>query len=162
MFGGFASVCAGDSLRKRKRINQPASEAAKLAEQPSLPWKCFSSGSTHGSAVKLGILKSRMATASVLNQESQNKKVTLVRNVFGKFNAVCTAGGIHISQNLALFRGADGGVSSYDFTSEISRGMSRQRAIGIFSHMIAQRESLKRFLVSKDFSHAIALCHWTW
>ena len=115
-----------------------------------------SSGPTHSQAIKLGIIKSRVAAANKLANVQEDNKVALVRNVFGKFNAVATAAGMHVSQNMVLFRAADGSVEAYDYAAETSTGMSRQRSIGIYSHMIAQRDALATFLQRRPSNHAIA------
>ena len=115
-----------------------------------------SSGPTHSQAIKLGIIKSRVAAANKLAMVQEDSKVALVRNVFGKFNAVATAAGMHVSQNMVLFQAADGSVEAYDYAAETSTGMYRQRSIGIYSHMIAQRDALTTFLQRRPSNHAIA------
>lgn len=115
-----------------------------------------SSGTTHSQAIKLGIMQSRVAAANKLANVQEDSKVALVRNVFGKFNAIATAAGMHVSQNMVIFRAADGSVEAYDYAAETSTGMHRQRSIGIYSHMIAQRDALTTFLERRPSNHAIA------
>ena len=117
-----------------------------------------SSGEAHGKAVRLGIMKARIATAGSLSVAMSSDKVDLIRNVFGKFNAVATSCGMHISQNMVLFRQSDGSVAPFDYASETSAAMLRQKSIGIFSHLFAQQDALARFLKANRPRHAIVSC----
>ena len=79
-----------------------------------------------------------------------------MRNVFGDFQKAAVKGGIHMSQNLVLYPDGAGSFCGFDYSSDVHRAMSRQQGIGIYSHVVAARDALHRFIQDGSCKHAIA------
>ena len=122
---------------------------------PVLPQGSRSGGRVHSKAVRLGLFESQMRQAGKFTSVSEDARTSLVRDMFGKLNAVATSCGMHISQNLVVFRAADGTMEPYDYTSRASQTRSRQNSVGVYSHVRAQRDALKNLLQEKPIKHAI-------
>ena len=148
--GIFAALC--DVEQVAPVALHEDGDPVELQEVPARSW---SSGPAHSAAIRLGQLKSKLKTAAELSATIDNDKMDLVRNVFGKFNATIASSGLSSSQNLALFSSGSGCVNAFDFTSKISQSMSRQKAVGIYSHITSQRDALSSFLTSKPVKHAV-------
>eukprot|EP00435_Cladocopium_sp_Y103_P043741 s714_g12.t1 len=137
-----------------KALERPNVNVLQDAD-PALPQGSRSGGRMHSKAIRLGLFESQMRQASKVSSVSSDMRTSLVRDVFGKLNAVATSCGMHISQNLVVFRAADGTMEPFDYTNDAGHTRSRQNSIGVYSHVHAQRDALKNLLREKPFKHAI-------
>ena len=143
-----------DNRGRRRAPTAPDSPPEEAGEsQPVLVHR--SAGQSHSASIKLGILKSAVRRAAKMQEVATNDKSTLVRSVFGKFNAIATARGVQFTQNLALFTSVDGGVEAFDFNSDFHGTSNRDRAVGIYSYVEAQKTALNKFLEAENPVHAI-------
>ena len=118
-----------------------------------------SSGATHGAFVQLGLYGRQVNQLKALSEVRDDDKLSLVRSVFGDFQKAAVRGGLHVSQNLVLFRNQAGVLGGYDFASEAHQSMSRQEHIGIHSHISATGNALKKFVSAEECKHAIVSWH---
>lgn len=137
---------------------QPIADCENQAQAMCKPIRNWSSGAAHSSATKLGIFNSKLRAAAQMTAVIEDEKTDLVRNVFGTWSASCTGAGISSSQNLALFQDPHGTVNAFDFSSQGHQSMSRQKAIGICSHVTLQSSALCSFLESKRVMNAVVAC----
>ena len=115
-----------------------------------------SRGPVHGAFIQRGLQSKKLLELSALAAASSDEKLSLVRNVFGDFQKAAVKGGLHISQNLVLYLDGAGSYNGFDYSSDIHRAMSRQQGIGIYSHVVAVRDALQRFIKDGSCKHAIA------
>ena len=148
MPGGFAGLLSNfQASAKNTLVQQQAKEEPSTRFRPS--------GAEHGVKIKYGILSKQVQKAAGLAAKMNDQKTTLVRAVFGDNNNRLTAAGIVKTQSLAFFRPASGGVDAFDYSSQMHQSMSRSKAIGILSHLRAQRNALVSYVQESKFENAI-------
>lgn len=139
----LGEVCSQGAARPASQKHEGLKLDSLGAGEPEvLPRQYRSCGAAHAKFVKLGIQKSKLKKIAEVTQIHQDERINLVRAVFGQFQHKAAAGGIYKSQNKVVYTNQFGSVDCFDFVSDVHRSLARQKAVGVWSHVCAQANSL--------------------
>ena len=121
----------------------------------SAPARHRSHGDEHAAKVRLGMLQSTVRHATGISSKLQDERIDLARNIFGQSMSHVASSGQRTSQNLALFVSQEGSLDAFDYNSQTHQQLARQRILGIYSHVTAQKQALLSKLKSSQPKHVV-------
>mgnify|MGYP007004370084 CR=1 FL=1 len=104
---------------------------------------------------KLGHLLSDARSAAATQKCVSDFAATVCRTVFGSWGSANNESAHTTSQNVALIQTADGGLCSHNFDTKIGQQFARVRAIGILSHLRAQKAAFLKWFRKSPVKHMV-------
>lgn len=99
------------------------------------------SGASHSKLIRFGIQQAHLRQVGKATSVQQDSKINLVRSVFSFWQTKAASAGA-CAQNQVLFQTTAGPIDCSEYKSDIAKSLSRQKAIGLWSHVSAQRDKL--------------------